>query len=50
MTKGLMQQTSITKKKCSPFSEDLGFQGKLHKEGISNQRSFQKGSQPLNEV
>lgn len=52
MTKGLAQWKAVTKKKgkCSPASENLGLQGKLHKGGISNQRSFCTGSQPLSEV
>jgi len=32
---------------CSPISEDLGLQGKLHKEGISNQRTFPSGGSAL---
>jgi len=37
-------------KDCSPTSEDLGLQKKLHKEGISRKKSSHDGSQPLNEV
>lgn len=44
------EQNGVTKERCSPTSEDLDSQGKLHQGGISNQRSFPRGSQPLNEV
>ena len=40
----------VMKEKASHILEDLGLWGKIHKGGISNQRSFPSGSQPLNEV
>jgi len=50
MTKGLARWKGVTKEKCSPISKDLGSQGKLHKEEISNQRPFHSGSQIFNGV
>lgn len=52
MTKGQTRWKGVTKEKgkCSSISEDLSWQRKLHQGGISNQRSFPRGSQPSNVV